>query len=94
MLATWISVERLKEYYVARLSKTLAEFGIDEDPEMFADRLVQLFQGLYPAFSFDELLLRPREALKFCDAVRMHCGNYDLPDDLILRVVLSRRKHP
>ena len=88
-----ITPERLKEFYVSRLSKTLAEYGIDTEPEMFVDQLVELFQGLYPAFTIDELLVRPREALKFCDAVRTSCRNYDLPDDLLLRPLLNRRKH-
>lgn len=87
-----IDPERLREFYVSRLSKTLAEYGIDTDPEMFVDSLVERFQGMYPAFSIDELLVRPREALRFCDSVRCATGNYDLPDDVLLRPLLNRRK--
>lgn len=93
MTSTWTSLERLKDHYVARLSRTLAEHGIEEDPDRFVDRLVELFQGLYPAFTIDELLVRPREALRYCDAVRSHAQNYDLPDDMILRPLLNRRKN-
>lgn len=88
-----IPAERLREYYVARLSKTLTEYGIDTDPETFVDQLVERFQGMYPALTIDELLVRPREALRFCDAVRTATGDYDIPDDLLLRQLLNRRKH-
>lgn len=88
-----INPERLKAYYVTRLSKTLSEFGIEIDPETFVDQLVERFQAMYPAFTIDELLVRPREALRFCDAVRVATGNYDLPDDVLLRPLLNRRKH-
>jgi hypothetical protein len=87
-----INPERLRGYYMARLSKTLAEYGIDTDPDAFVDQLVERFQGMYPAFTIDELLVRPREALRFCDSVRTATGNYDLPDDLLLRPLLNRRK--
>jgi len=87
-----LSLERQKELLVARLSQTLADYGIDDDPEAFKDGLVDLFHGLYPAFTVDELLVRPREALRYCDAVRDKHRNYDLPDDLVLRSLLNRRK--
>lgn len=88
-----IDPERLKGFYMARLSKTLEEYGIDTDPETFVDQLVERFQAMYPAFTIDELLVRPREALRFCDSIRATTGNYDLPDDLLLRPLLNRRKH-
>lgn len=87
-----IDLERLGAYYVARLSSTLAEYGIDTDPEMFVDQLIDQCFVMYPAFTIDELLVRPREALRFCDAVRERLGNYDLPDDMLLRPLLNRRK--
>jgi hypothetical protein len=77
---------------VARLSDSLPHYGIDTDPKMFVDQLNDMFHGLYPSFTLDDLLCRPREALAFCDAVRRGLGNYDLPDDLILRPMLNERK--
>jgi hypothetical protein len=88
-----IDLVRLRAYYVARLSKSLTEYGVETDPEQFVDQLAERFGSMYPAFSIDELLVRPREALRFCDAVREATGNYDLPDDLLLRPLLNRRKN-
>jgi hypothetical protein len=89
----WIKPQRQKEFYVSRLSKTLTKYGIVEDPKMFVDRLVEIFQGMYPAFTIDKLLIRPREAHRYCDAVRAAYKNFDLPDYPILGSLLNRRKH-
>jgi hypothetical protein len=92
-MRTWPnSVERQKELLVARLSKTLEEYGIEGDPEQFVDKLVEMLHNTYPAYTVDELLLRPREALRFCDSVRQSINNYDVPDDVLLRPILNRRK--
>jgi len=91
-MTTSIPLERLKAIYMARKNQTFADYGVDDDPEMFTDRLVEMMHGMYAAFTIDELLLRPREALKFCDAVRGSTGHVDLPDDVILRLILNRRK--
>ena len=88
-----IPVERLREFRVSRLSKQLKEYGIEEDPDDFVDSIVELHHGLYPAYSIDELLVRPRAALRFCDAVRDKYQNLDVPDDMSLRPLLNRRKH-
>ena len=93
MSLTHPPLERLLEPIVARLSKTLAEFGVDEDPDAFVDRLADVFHRMFPAFTIDELLVRPRQALRFCDGVRETLGNYDNPDDILLRPLLNRRKH-
>lgn len=89
-----ISLERLKAYYMARLSDSPSNYGFDGPIEAFDEVVVDLFHGSYPAFSVDELLVRPREGVRFCDAVRTKLGNYDVPDDLILRRLLNRRKNP
>jgi hypothetical protein len=85
---------RLEEALVARKNARFADYGIDDDPDVFVDALIDLMGQMYPAFTIDELLLRPREAIKFCDVVRHRHGAYDLPDDVILRPMLNRRKHP
>jgi hypothetical protein len=93
LLAEYVpDLARLKEALVARLSLTLADFGIDLGPEEFVDLLADMMAQLYPAFTIDELLVRPREALRFCDAARQRLDCYDLPDDVILRALLNRRK--
>ena len=61
----------------------------------FIDRLVDDFAETFrDAWSVDELLLHPREALRFCDDVRRKHGWFDVPDDIILPSVLQRRKNP
>jgi len=45
-------------------------------------------------WTIDEPLLHPREAIRFCDDIRHRHGWYDMPNDLILRVMMSRRKNP
>jgi hypothetical protein len=44
-------------------------------------------------WSIDELLLHPAEALRFFSDVRRKHGYFDMPDDIILRAVMNRRKH-
>jgi hypothetical protein len=85
-------LKKIKAALVARQAQTFASYGIEEDPEQFIDRLVDLMAEMYPACTVDELLLRPREAILFCDAVRHGTGYIDLPDDIILRPLLNRRK--
>lgn len=83
-----------KEWIVARQSHTLEIYGVDVPAADFVDALVDQLHDMYPAFSVDELLVRPREAIAFCDAARRRIKNWDVPDDLILRPLLNRRKRP
>jgi hypothetical protein len=86
-------VAYLRELFMSRQSMKFSDFGVTEEQEQFIDGLVELFHGLYPAFTIDNLLVRPREGIRYCDAVRQHTGYYDLPDDIILQAILNRRKH-
>lgn len=71
------------------------DFGINMDKEEFVDSMCEEFNiTFHGQWSVDELLLHPRVALSFCDDVRRKFGFYDVPDDIILRVILKRRKHP
>lgn len=93
MISAYVpDLARLREAIVARVSLNLADFGIDDDPETFVDSLVDCMAEMYPAYNVDNLLVRPREAIRFCDAVRQRKGAYDLPDDIILQPLLNRRK--
>jgi hypothetical protein len=40
------------------------------------------------------LVLHPRGALRFCDGTRRKHGWFDLPDDVLLRWLMNRRKNP
>jgi hypothetical protein len=84
-----------KRFLMARASFQPADFGIEMAKEDFIDQLVDDFNDAYRGgWSVDEMLLHPREAMNFCDLVRRKHGYYDLPDDIILRVVMQRRKNP
>ncbi len=43
-------------------------------------------------WTIDEFLFHPREVSRFCDEVRRKHQFYDLPDDIILRSIMNRRK--
>jgi hypothetical protein len=92
------SHDRAEEYRMARLK--LKNFGINMDEEQFKQLLADTFHGHYRAFpSVDELLVRPREAIRYCDRIRDQMFSngedaaIDLPDDVILRTLLNLRKH-
>jgi hypothetical protein len=72
-----------------------AEFGVRLSKDDFVDQMVEDFGVLYRGtWTIDELLLHPRDALQFCNEVRHKHGYCNLPDDVILRVILQRRKSP
>lgn len=71
------------------------EFGVDLRREDFTDQMVECFADIYrDTWTVDELLLHPREAAKFCDEVRRKYHYFDVPDDIVLRVIMARRKNP
>ena len=84
-----------REFIVARSSFEPRDFGVNMDKPEFLDQMVDEF-GIYTKgqLSLDEMLLRPRTALHFCDEVRKKYGYFDLPDDIILRSVMQRQKNP
>jgi hypothetical protein len=84
-----------QRYLMARQQIDPAAHGVDMGKEEFTDLVVgELADYGHGAMSIDELLLRPRAALQFCDTVRMKHGWFDLPDDMILRAIMQRRKNP
>jgi len=73
----------------------LQAFGVDLDKDEFIDQMVEDLNVTYRGnLTIDELLLHPREAICFCDGVRHKHNYFDLPDDIILRAILNRRKNP
>jgi len=71
------------------------EFGVDLSHEDFTDQMVDDFNITYHGiWTIDELCLHPGEAMQFCNDVRRKHEYYDLPDDIILRVIMGRRKSP
>jgi len=84
-----------RDFVMGRGKFEPAEFGVDLSREAFSDQMIDEFNGVYRGgWTIDELLLHPREATRFCDDVRRKFGYWDLPDDIILRVILTRRRNP
>lgn len=83
-----------EEYLMTRMSFKPQDFKFDMGRKQFDDLMVDEFNQAYGAWSLDELLLHPREAIRFCDDVRSKHRSFDLPDDIILRVIMQSRKNP
>jgi len=84
-----------EEVNMPRHSFEPQEFGVDLPKEEFMDRMVDAFNDFYRGNeSLDELLLHPQEAVKFCTHVRARYGFQQVPDDVILRSIMQRRKNP
>lgn len=87
--------EFYREFLMARGKFDPRDFGVEMEREKFTDKMAEVFNTTYRGgMTIDEVLLHPREALNFCDEVRRSNGWYSLPDDIILRSVLTRRKNP
>ena len=80
---------------MARQRLDFSHFGITEDSETVIDRLVTHFnEHTRGVITIDELLLHPSDAIQFCNRVRAAEGWFGLPDDMVLRPILNRRKKP
>lgn len=82
-------------FLMARQHVKPKDYGVDMSKDDFTDQMVDDFNEYTKgALSVDEMLLRPKTALHFCDHVRQKYSYFDLPDDIVLRVILTRRKSP
>ncbi len=71
------------------------QYGLGMDRESFYDTLATEFnEYVRGMLTLDELLIRPRTAIHFCDHVRSKHLWFDLPEDVLLRTLLNRRKSP
>lgn len=87
--------KQCEEFDMRRGNFDPTRFGISMTRDDFQDMIAGAFGAAFKGqFSFDELLLHPRSALRFCDDVRVNNRWHDLPDDIILRSIMSRRKRP
>jgi hypothetical protein len=82
-------LEKLRE---PSLAARLQANGCSVPIAQFQDELEDLHSHLYQSWSVDELLLHPDDAKEFCDTIRRQTSFQGLPDDLILRCLISRRK--
>lgn len=76
------------------LAPRLVANGCDIPLSSFATSLKKTLERDYPTWTIDELLLHPDEAKHYCDIVRREYNVHGLPDDLILRCHLTKRKNP
>jgi hypothetical protein len=84
-----------REFLMGRSQFDPKDFGINLSREEFIDKMVDEFNLAFQGrTTVDELVLHPRDALRFCDDLRHRNGYFDLPDDIILRVIMQRRKNP
>ena len=84
-----------ERYLMGRGSFEPRDFGVPMERAEFVDLMAEEFnEHVRGLISVDELVLRPRGAMHFCDCVRQKHGWIDLPDDIILRSVMNRRKNP
>lgn len=87
--------EFYREFLMSRDHSQPRDYGVNMEKVDLVDALAQDFNDIYrTTWTVDELLLHPREAQRFCDDVRHNRGWFDLPDDIILRWLLNRRKSP
>lgn len=75
------------------LEAELREAGYRGDLGEFRDLLLDIKNGLYRNWSDETLTLHPREAIRYCDAVRYHSRLDALDDYLILRILYALRKN-
>ena len=93
--STPTQAEFYREFLMARGKFDPSEFGVSMSKDEFIDEMAGDFNDIYRGqWTVDELLLHPRESLWFCDEIRRKHGYFDLPDDIILRTILQRRKNP
>jgi hypothetical protein len=85
--------EFYREYLMKRGDFSPLEYGIDLTKDVLVDLLIDEFNTTFKGMSIDEVCLRPKVALYFCDTVRQKHGFFDLPDDILLRCIMNRRKN-
>jgi hypothetical protein len=82
-----------REFLMARGKFDPKEFGVEMSADDFKDTMVSDFADYTRGqIALDEFLLHPRDVLRFCDEIRHKHGWWHLPDDIILRSIMNRRK--
>lgn len=98
MVAIAVSIsqaEFYRRFIMGRQTVDPAAHGVNMELDEFTDALADEFNTRFRGqMTLDELLLHPREALAFCDDLRRSRGWFYLPDDIILRSLMRRRKNP
>ncbi len=74
-----------------QLDKELELYGVSMEPKRFKELLGDLHINMHRAWTEEQLLYHPQDAIIFCHAVRHRCGP-GLPDEMILRALNNLRK--
>lgn len=85
-------LERHKAIIMARANLNVKDYYDEADPLLFEDVVGDYHFNMFPAYTVDELLVRPRCGILLCDAVRTATKYHELPDDTILRALINKRK--
>jgi hypothetical protein len=84
-----------REFLMARGNFDPKDFGVDLTRAEFMDEMAEDFNSYFRGqWTVDEMLLHPQAAVRFCEDTRHKRGYYDVPDDIILRSILTLRKNP
>ena len=77
---------------MVRLEDELKACGCTLDAEEFRELISDTFNDMYRAWTDENLLCWPREALRFCGMVRHRARASDMTDFLICSTLLNIRK--
>jgi hypothetical protein len=75
-----------------RLEVEMRAAGLTIERDDFCDTIADLFHGLYRNATTEEVLRRPKEGWKFCDAVRKKLKAPKLPEHMICQTLTNLRK--
>lgn len=75
-----------------KLSEELSAIGYKKDQSNFEELLVTIFHGEFRNWTDEDLLVNPREALRYCALVRQSSRLGDLADAVVLRALTNLRK--
>lgn len=82
-----------REWIMARDKFDPRDFGINMSKDEYTDQLIEeCSQFTRGQLTIDELLLRPSLALEFVYHIRRKYGYFDVPEDIILRPIMNKRK--
>jgi hypothetical protein len=71
------------------------EFGVEMERSAFIDLIAKDFSGTFTGtWPIDELCIRPRDAIQYCDDFRRRHRCPDVPDYIILGSLMNRRENP
>jgi hypothetical protein len=77
------------------LEEELRGHGCETPVGQFQDTITDIFKSEFSQFSVDSLCHHPSEALAFVERIRRQQKDFaTLPEDVILRNLMARRKNP